>query len=591
MQSRFVPCTTRNRAWLKFRTISPIVSTRVFGSGAYALFTLCEPLANNGSTTVSGSKTLSPQEFPREAQSSRSNYYQIPQKLGSRDSDAGPLREVHVAIRVKELCKTGQLDEAIHYCNNIPTALQGPIAWNTVIQTALEAKRYNFAYTQFLAMKKRAVRPTMTTFHIFLTAYARAAPEILTSLHLERAEKLHNDWAHLISSGQNTETKDAPRAHPAAAYIDVVANAGAYQKIWDVFYELESQGPLAPNEHVFTSMLIAFTKRAGGADLDKQSVRARNAQDAKLVWRHVLRATERQPFPIDSHLVTAVLRALRHGGESEHELAFGIIGEYLGLPLPGVSAPVEPSGPKVELNPRALDAALAVCYSAGRPDLTKHYIDTLIYSKSPPRGNAVTTSAMDHLLSLYATSGSALQAQETIEWMLQESALSHGLDVRPGSGSWALAFRACAKAKDWNTAKSLLDRITRPVVQPGGKKEWFVLPDAETTYFILKTAHISRPADRREGERQLWEALKVVEFVSKFWTRGTRRLDQLVEAHPTRALRRLAFQNQLVTLVNEVLSEFKHLGDHDRWAALRGHIEGIRVNLSEEVTKRYSDCA
>ncbi|KAG9104274.1 hypothetical protein FRC06_004024 [Ceratobasidium sp. 370] len=383
MQSRLLPI-TRNSAWLKLRTISPTTPIRAFGYG---------------SSTVPESRTSSPQEAPRKAQNSFSKRSQdIPQRSGSRDPGAGPLREVHVAIRVKELCKTGQLDEAILYCNNLPTALQGPVAWNTVIQAALEAKRYTFAYTQFLAMKKRAIHPTIATFHIFLTAYARAAPEMLTPLQLERAEKFYNDWTHSISSGKNKETKGAPRAHPAAAYIDVLANAGAYQKIWDVFYELESDGPLAPNEHVFTSMLIALTKRAGGADVDKQSARTRNAEDAKLVWRYVLRAAERQPFPIDAHLVTAALRALRHGGESEHGLAFSIIGEYLGLQSPGASAPLEPSRPKVEPNTHVLDAALAVCYSAERPDLAKHYINTLIHSKSPPRANAVTTSAMDHLI-------------------------------------------------------------------------------------------------------------------------------------------------------------------------------------------------
>ncbi|KAG8679268.1 hypothetical protein FRC08_017089, partial [Ceratobasidium sp. 394] len=235
------------------------------------------------SSAVSDSYTTPPQELSGRTQNQTSKRFpNIPRRLGSGGSGAGPLRENHVAIRVKELCKTAQLDEAILYCNNLPTALQGPVAWNTVIQTALEAKRYNFAYTQFIAMKKRAIQPTVATFHMFLTAYARAVPEMLTSIQLERAEKLYNDWAHLISSGQNKETKDASRAHPAAAYIDVLANADAYQRIWDVFYELEPHGPLAPNEHVFTSMLIAFAKRTGGADVDKQSTRARNAQEAKL---------------------------------------------------------------------------------------------------------------------------------------------------------------------------------------------------------------------------------------------------------------------------------------------------------------------
>lgn len=64
----------------------------------------------------------------------------------------GPPREVHVAQIVKKLCSEGKLAEAIEYCTNAPAALQGPVAWNTIINHALEAKRYTFAYQQFLAV-------------------------------------------------------------------------------------------------------------------------------------------------------------------------------------------------------------------------------------------------------------------------------------------------------------------------------------------------------------------------------------------------------------------------------------------------------
>ena len=64
----------------------------------------------------------------------------------------GPPREVHVAQTVKGLCKEGKLDEAVEYCANAPVALQGPVAWNTVITCALQEKRYSFAYQQFLAV-------------------------------------------------------------------------------------------------------------------------------------------------------------------------------------------------------------------------------------------------------------------------------------------------------------------------------------------------------------------------------------------------------------------------------------------------------
>ncbi|KAG8765197.1 hypothetical protein FRC12_007633, partial [Ceratobasidium sp. 428] len=148
-------------------------------------------------------------------------------------------------------------------------------------------------------MKKRAIKPTATTFHILSTAYARAAPEILTSLQLDRAQKIYKDWSDLISSEEvEVKGKRVIRSHPAAAYIDVLANAGEYQKIWEVYYELEGQGSLAPNEHVFTSMFIALAKRVDGAEIsptERHNASTQSAQDATLIWRNVLRAVEQQP--------------------------------------------------------------------------------------------------------------------------------------------------------------------------------------------------------------------------------------------------------------------------------------------------------
>jgi hypothetical protein len=105
-------------------------------------------LADNSSRISGRFVNKYPRTSPRNPRS------EAPQRPSSRSRStnpyAGPLRGVHVAIRVKELCTTGQLDAAIEYCSKIPTALQGPVPWNTIIQAALEAKRYNFAYTQFL---------------------------------------------------------------------------------------------------------------------------------------------------------------------------------------------------------------------------------------------------------------------------------------------------------------------------------------------------------------------------------------------------------------------------------------------------------
>ncbi|KAF8605364.1 hypothetical protein BDV93DRAFT_490711 [Ceratobasidium sp. AG-I] len=487
---------------------------------------------------------------------------------------SGPPREVHVAHTVKELCKEGKLDEAVEYCENTPVALQGPVAWNTVITYALQEKRYNFAYQQFLAMKKRAVVPTVPTYNLFLSAYAEADPKVLTPLQRERAQKIYSDWTSLVLSAKAGTSKGVDRSHPAAAYIDALANMGDFQAIWDVFYQLGSEGPLAPNEHVFTSMFLAIAKRNVQDEEGLAKIRARNAEDGKLIWRQVLRAVEKQPFPIDSHLVTSALRVLRHGGPAEHELAFTIIKDYLGLQAPDPSALVDISEPDVPLDTRAVDAALSVCMSADRHDLVHHFLNTLIHSKDPHRSRAVTTSAMKYALISYAAAGNTRQALETIDWMLRESGVRDGLDVKPGNSSWASAFRACIQTKDWSTAKALMQRLFGHDL-----RHWVTIPDAETMYLILHSAYVSKPSDRRSHELQIRETLSMIELVIRRWAPAPARL---AEVQPARVKRRLDFHKKLADLVKQVLLEFEGLKNSSRWNALGRRLGEMQASLSDD---------
>lgn len=430
-------------------------------------------------------------------------------------------------------------------------------------------------------MKKRAVAPTIATYHSLLSAYAEADPSTLSPLKRERAQKIYNDWSNLVSSGKANTNKGVHRSHPAAAYIDVLANMEEFQAIWDVFYQLESEGPLAPNEHVFTSMFLAIAKRniKDGDDIVK--IRARNAEDGKLVWRQVLRAVEKQPFPIDSHLVTSALRVLRHGGAAEHELAFSIIKDYLGLQAPDSPASNSPAAVNtfklnVPLDTRAVDASLSVCMSANRPDLVHHFLDTLIHSKDPHRSRAVTTSAMNYALISHATVGNTRQALETIDWMLRESSVRNGLDVRPGNSSWASAFRACAQAKDWTTTEALMQRLFG---QDHG--HWVIVPDAETVYLILRSAYVSQPSKEQSHEQQIREVLSIIDLVIRRWAPAQMRLAEL---QLTRAKRRLGFHKKLADLVRQVLLEFEGLQKSRRWNALSARLDEMQVSLSDDPT-------
>jgi hypothetical protein len=442
-------------------------------------------------------------------------------------------------------------------------------------------------------MKKRAIKPTIITFRTFLSAYAQASPETLTPLQLERAQKFYKDWVDITLTARTKSTVNAnTAAHPAAAYINVLANAKQYQSIWDTFYELSSEGPLAPDEFVFTSMFVAFAKRGtnttpvtpDGTDAvlgDVPSTKARNAQDAKMLWRMTLRALERQPFPVDSHLLTAVLRCLQQGGQAELELGLHIISDYVGLRAPDAAAPATNlTNPNLELNPRLLGVTLVICGLAKRPDLTQHFIETLTAPKNPQR-SSVTTGAMNHLLAAHASLGDVRGIQKTIDWMLREGAIPGGLNVMPGSSSWSLALRTCLNAGDWSAAKALTKRLADTV----NNKRTI---DAETIYLVLKSAYVLKPDDERLRERQLRQALDAVYFVTSMWPRDPNAAqNEYARVNPGRAERRLVFQNALGDLVKRILNEFDGLSSMGVFHDLAFRLDRLRSDLTKEVVVRY----
>ncbi|EUC66459.1 PPR domain protein [Rhizoctonia solani AG-3 Rhs1AP] len=451
-------------------------------------------------------------------------------------------------------------------------------------------------------MKKRHIIPTGATYTTFMSAYAQAKPEILTSTQLERAQGLYKEWANLALSARTDNAIAAiTSVHPAAAYISVLANAKLYQTIWDTFYDLNVDGPLAPNQFVFTSMFIAFAKRAtipsdtttfkdttsgdapSGETVEAapslSDIRVKNAQDARLLWRMVLRTLERRPFPVDSHLVVAALRALQHGELSELELALKIVDEYLGLRAPDAPVPSEPIKP-LELNVRLLDSALSVCNAAKRPDLTRHFLDILTTPGHPQR-TIVSTGAMNLLIEAYASLGDSRQIIKTIDWMIREGALPGGLEVIPGNSSWCIALRACLVAQDWDAAKTLTKRLASTT---NSKR----MIDAETIYLVLKVTYALKPTNERLYERQLRQALDAVYYVVSVWPKDSNATQELyAKLNPKRVERRFVFQNALGDLVKKILNEFDGLRSIPGFDDLTYRLNQLRTNIPDKISARY----
>ncbi|CCO28111.1 hypothetical protein BN14_02103 [Rhizoctonia solani AG-1 IB] len=446
-----------------------------------------------------------------------------------------------------------------------------------------------------------------------MSAYAHAKPETFNAVQLERLQQLYKDWADLAASARtNSAVIAITRVPPAAAYISVLANAKLYQSIWDIFYSLETEGPLAPNQFVFTSMFIAFAKRTtistdtpnaatfndtnptnnNITDEDSKEpydliltsandIKMKNAQDARLLWRLVVRALERQPFPVDSHLLVAALRALQNGGKAELDLALEIIDKYLGLRAPDAPAPSETTKP-IELNFRLLDVALSVCNAAKRPDLTSHFLDVLTAPEHPQR-SIINTGAMNLLIEAYASLGDTQQIIRTIDWMIREGALPGGLDVIPGSSSWCIALRACLNAQDWNAAKTLTKRLA----SMGNRKR---IIDAETIYLVLKTTYVLKPADKRLHEQQLRQALDAVCYVVSLWPKNSNTTQPThAKINPDRLERRIIFQNALGDLVRKILGEFDGLRSIPGFSDLTYRLKQLRTKVPSNIAVKYQE--
>lgn len=61
------------------------------------------------------------------------------------------LLEPHVlSLRLKRLCNSGKIDEAILMLKNAPLAAQNTPVWNTMIHEAMKAQRYSLSYQLYI---------------------------------------------------------------------------------------------------------------------------------------------------------------------------------------------------------------------------------------------------------------------------------------------------------------------------------------------------------------------------------------------------------------------------------------------------------
>ncbi|TDL29887.1 hypothetical protein BD410DRAFT_685341, partial [Rickenella mellea] len=371
------------------------------------------------------------------------------------------LRPAVLSERLKVLSDAGKLDEAVSMLESSPLDAQNARVWNTLMSEAMKVERYRLAYDLYTDMKRRGLKPTLATYSTMLSGLSKIAQWDKFTKQLGHAESIYQ---HFLRDASNfTDPKEAHFLHiPTLLYMRILDASNQHQKMFDIFYDMEETGPLAPNEYIFGALFRGLSHRKHTEKNDNLSVTEQNASDAKLLWRQMVKASEKNGFPIDSFVVTSALRVLWRGRPTDHAFALDIVHEYLGLARPGE----EPLPAKTPLSKYMLEAAVELCVVAQKYRLGIHFVQQVmdrreLYSDKEVLGRQVMEKRLILYASLTATGSlnEPAHALETIKWMLRNENVNPQL--RPEKSTYNLALMACWRGGDWATAMDVFEVMTR----------------------------------------------------------------------------------------------------------------------------------
>ena len=314
-------------------------------------------------------------------------------------------------------------------------------------------------------MKRRGHSPTTRTFQTLFNGLSRIETWSTYTKQLANARSLYEAYQrHILAIKKADPACPQLSVDPLAAYIKILGHAGCFQDIFDVYYAMDAEGPLAPNQLIFTAI---FQSLASKGDATGQPVPyLKNAVDAKLLWRQMLKASRKSPgFPVDSFIASSAISALMRGGTSEQSLAFEIVRDYFGLCTFADSAPTN----FLPLQGASLDAILRLCTHARKHDLCLDFVQQVKRRPDDIDGPSILDRGhMEEVLRAHlALSTENIkydagdQALRTIEWMLRQEVLGkNGPGIRPTHSTYNLVMTACWRSADWQSAARTFELMT-----------------------------------------------------------------------------------------------------------------------------------
>ncbi|KAF9247042.1 hypothetical protein BU15DRAFT_57966 [Melanogaster broomeanus] len=431
-------------------------------------------------------------------------------KLAKRGDGRSPklLKPYDLALQLKQLCASGNLDGAIERLQSVPRDAQNIAVWNTMLSLCMSEKKFQLAYTLFTDMKRRGFSPENTTFATMFKGLSQISNWSNFPKQLAHAHALYEYYLKHIESVKFHEPDNVQELSPIplSQYISILGSAGELQKIFDVYFAMDQEGPGAPNRFVFTAMLRAIANHQ--ERLGDMSIRDNAASDAKLVWLQIEKTMQKQPdFELDSRLLTTSIRALSRGRPNDQNLALDIVGEHLGLTRPGDPGPSRLSK---HLSSWSLDVALQACMAMQKYRLCVHFMRQVMDKIDYKKDNTHSIVEMMHIhklirahaaLAMLASPNESSEAIEVLEWCLKNHAIYHIPQLRPDTLAYHLVLSTCHRNSDWEGALKTFQLMTgiradvfhdsegkAPLVvqqRPAGRN---LSPDIKTMSFIVRIA-------------------------------------------------------------------------------------------------------
>lgn len=365
-------------------------------------------------------------------------------------------------------------------------------------------------------MKRRGFSPTTRTFQTFFNGLSRIEDWSIYPKQLTNARSLYDAYQRHVSSIKKHDPSNPELLiDPLAGYIRILGNAGRYQEVFDIYYAMDHEGPLSPNQFIFTAMFHAIVAAKNNVSEGSAKV----AADARLLWNQMIKASTRSPgFTIDSFSIVAALNALAGGNQVDHDLAFQITAKYFGL----IPDKPKSSDGILPLQPESFAAILKLCNQTKRYEVCSQFLRQVRRRQEETGGVSIIDRlhVEEVLRGELASGGSdvAYHALETLEWMLRQEIIgANGPKIRPALSTYNIVVQACQRDAAWNSATRTFDLMTgyhshdfmdgsvadTPKQDKRGPGRSF-FPNAEFMSWMVRTALTTRnPANIRQSLRMV----------------------------------------------------------------------------------------